>query len=93
MSLSLPRSFLRSDVFIKKHELPCIKFGGPALSQLLLYLIFRPFQKIAKFKPACVCMCVCVCVYVCVCKCEKSKQCYSCHMQNTTSHHVLLFEM
>ena len=39
---------------------------------------------------ACVCACVwfmCVCVRICVCvyKCDKSKQCYSCHMQITTS--------
>ena len=37
---------------------------------------------------ACVRACVCgVCVRVCVCvyKCDKSKQCYSCHMQITTS--------
>ena len=49
----------------------------------------------------CVCMCVCVYVCMCVCvyvfvrvcvfvrvyvhKCDKSKQCYSCHMQNTAS--------
>ena len=33
----------------------------------------------------CVCVCVRVCVCVCVYKCDKSKQCYSCYMQNTTS--------
>ena len=67
------------------------------MSKLLLYLISQSFQKIAKFKSVwvrisvCMCMCVCACVCVCVCvrlrvyKCDKSKQCYSCHMQNTTS--------
>ena len=69
ISLNLPRSFLTSDVFIKKHEFLCIKFYGPAVSQLLVYLISRYFQKIAKFKYLCVCVCVCVCVcmYVSLC--------------------------
>ena len=62
--LNLLRSFLRSDVFIKKHEFPCIKFRGPALSQLLVHLILRSFQKIVKFKSVSVCVCVCVCVCV-----------------------------
>ena len=88
-SLNLPRSFLRSDVFIKKHEFLCIKFCRPALSQMLVYLILWSFQKIAKCKSVCVYMCVCVCVCVCVCKCEKSKQCYSCHKQTTTLHITL----
>ena len=54
-----------------------------------MYLISRSFQKIAKFKSVWVCVrvCVCVCIYICVCvyKYDKSKQCYSCHVQNTTS--------
>ena len=33
----------------------------------------------------CLCVCACACAYVYVCKCDKSKQCSSCHMQNTTS--------
>ena len=68
---------------LKKHEFLHIKFHGPALSQLLMYLILWSFQKVTKLKSVCVCMCVCVCK--CVYKCEKSKKCYSCLMQNTTS--------
>ena len=64
--------------------------------QLFVYLVSRSFQKIAKCKSVwvfvCLCVCVCVCVCVCSCacicvcvyKCAKSKQCYSCHMQNTS---------
>ena len=70
ISLNLLRSFLRSDIFIKKHEFLCITFRGPALFQLLVYLISRSFQKIAKSKSVwvfvCVCVCVCVCVHVCI---------------------------
>ena len=51
-----------------------IKFLGPALSQVLVYLISRSFQKITQFKSMCararVCVCVCVraraYVYVCI---------------------------
>ena len=66
MSLNLPKSFLRSDVFTTKHGFLCIRFRGPALSQLLVYLILRSFQKIPKFKSMCVCVCLCGYVYVCI---------------------------
>ena len=71
-----------------------IKFGGPALSQLVVYFISWSFRNIENYKSACVCVCVCVCVFVCVIvcvqagvcicmyKCDKWKQCY---MQNTIS--------
>ena len=64
ISLNLLRSFLRSDVFIKKNEFLCITFRGPALFQLLVYLISRSFQKIAKSKSVCVFVFVCVCVCI-----------------------------
>ena len=67
ISLNLVRSFLRTDVFIKKPDFPCITFRGPALSHLLVNLISQSFQKIAKFKS------VCVYVYVCVCINETSQ--------------------
>ena len=58
ISLSLPRIFIKSDVFIKKNlNFACSKFRGPVLLQFNL----------------CECECVCVCVslcadaYVCVC--------------------------
>ena len=83
ISLNLPRSFLRPDVFIKKYGFLCIRFRGPTLSQLLVYLILQSFKNIPKFKSMCLCVCVCVCVCVCICvcvyKCDKSKQSYSCH--------------
>ena len=41
-----------------------IKFRGPVLSQLRVYLISRSFQKIAKFKS--VCECVCAYMHVCI---------------------------
>ena len=67
----------------------CIKFRRPTLSKLLVYLILRSFQKIAKFKCLCVVVFVCVCIGECVYKCDKSKQCYSCHMHDTTSYITL----
>ena len=51
-------------LLLKKHEFPFIKFGAPALSQLLVYLISRSFQKIAKFKSVWACVCAHVYVYV-----------------------------
>ena len=80
---------------LKNMNFCVLNFGD----QQTMYLISRPFQKIAKFKSVCVCMCVyiymcaCVCVCVCICgcvyKCGKSKQCCSCYMQNATSHITL----
>ena len=67
ISLNLPRSFLRPDVFIKKYGFLCIRFRGPRLSQLLVYLILQSFKNIPKFKSMCLCVCVCVCAYVFVC--------------------------
>ena len=56
---------------IKNLNFMCIKFRGPVLSQLLVYLISRSFQKIVSFTSVweCVCVCVCVCMCVCVCVC------------------------
>ena len=72
-----PESFLDLMFSLKNLNFTCIKFRGPVLSQLCMYLISRSF---------CVGMCLCACVCVCLYKCDKSKQCYSCHMQNTISH-------
>ena len=79
---------------------------GPALSQLLVYLILQSFQKLAKFKSVCVCVCVSVCVCVCVCVClcvcvyAYVYVCINMTSQNNvivatskTQHRVLLFEM
>ena len=95
ISLNLPRSFLTSDVFIKKHEFLCIKFHGPAVSQLLNYHDLS--KKIAKFN-LCVCVCVCVCVFFFVC--AYVYVCINVTSQNNvivatckTQHRVLLFEM
>ena len=72
----------------------CIKFCGPVLSQLLVYLISWSFQKIAKFKYVWLCVCMCMYVFACVCLCtyiwayvyvcinDKWKQCYNYHMHN-----------
>ena len=94
MSLNLHRSFLRSDVFIKKLEFPCIKFRGPALSQLLVYLILRSFQKNTKFKSVWVCVyvrvCVCTYVFVCINVTSKNNVIVATYK---TQHRVLLFEM
>ena len=45
-----------------------IKFRGPVLSQLLVYLISQFFQKITKFnlfEYVCVFVFICVCAYKC----------------------------
>ena len=75
--------------FADQHCLNCSCIQFRDLSEIL--------QNLNLLKRVCVCVCVCVCVFVwcgvcvcvcvCVCvyKCDKSKQCYSCHMQNTTS--------
>ena len=87
-SLNLPRSFLRSDVFIKKHEFLCIKFRGPALSQLLVYLISRSFQNIAKLESAW----VFVCAYLYVCT-NVTSQNNVIVAAGKTLHRVLFLEM
>ena len=86
ISLNLLRSFLRSDVFIKKNEFLYITFRGPALFQLLVYLISRSFQKIAKSKSVCVCVCVHVCINV---TSQNNVIVATCK----TQHCVLLFEI
>ena len=78
-----PESFFNLMLSLKNLNLVCIKFGGPVLSELPVYLIWRSFQKIVKFKSVYVCVCACVCV--CAYKYDKSRQYYSCHMQNTIS--------
>ena len=42
---------------LKNLNFVCIKFGGPVLSELPVYLIWRSFQKIANLN---------LCEYVCV---------------------------
>ena len=84
ISLSLPRIFIKSDVFIKKNlNFACSKFRGPVLLQFNL----------CECECVCVCVCVSVCGRVCLCmyKCDKWKQCFNCHMNNTID--VFIFEM
>ena len=56
-----------------------------SIARVFNFAIFPKNYKI------CVCVCVCarVCISACVDKCDKSKQCYSCHMENTTLRIIL----
>ena len=54
----------------KKLNFTGINYYPPVLYQLLVYLISRFFQNLAKVKSACVCVCVCVCARVCICVCK-----------------------